>query len=120
MKVRRGFVSNSSSSSFVCVICDNVESGYDASLNDVGICECDNGHTMCQDHIPNYDEISTSDDFDVYAVKAEYCPICNMEKFEKDRLLDYAISLLGTSRGELEARARRQFSSYDLFKKGTK
>jgi hypothetical protein len=53
MKVRHGFVSNSSSSSFICDLCGTVESGYDASLSDVEMCECENGHTLCNSHIEN-------------------------------------------------------------------
>ena len=51
MKVRKGFVSNSSSSSFICEVCGNVESGYDASHADMGFAQCENGHEFCLDHI---------------------------------------------------------------------
>ena len=50
MKIRKGFVSNSSSSSFVCDICGNAESGYDASARDVGFLSCENGHSYCESH----------------------------------------------------------------------
>ena len=49
MKVRLGFVSNSSSSSFVCEITGNTESGYDMSLKDAGMSECVNGHVICEE-----------------------------------------------------------------------
>ena len=39
MKIRSGFVSNSSSSSFVCCICGRSEGGYDMSLEDAGMVE---------------------------------------------------------------------------------
>lgn len=42
MKIRTGFVSNSSSSSFVCDVCGNIESGWDLGLNDAEMCECVN------------------------------------------------------------------------------
>lgn len=48
MKKRIGFVTNSSSSSFICEICGNVESGFDMTLEDAGMYECVNGHTFCQ------------------------------------------------------------------------
>ena len=51
MKIRKGFVSNSSSSSFICDVCGNVESGYDASASEVGFANCENGHTFCEEHI---------------------------------------------------------------------
>lgn len=51
MKFRRDFVTNSSSSSFVCDICGNVESGWDMSLQEAEMVECVNGHTICQDEM---------------------------------------------------------------------
>lgn len=51
MKIRKGFVSNSSSSSFICEVCGNVESGYDMSYDDADFAQCENGHVMCRDHI---------------------------------------------------------------------
>jgi hypothetical protein len=46
MKIRAGFVSNSSSSSFVCDVTGDVESGFNVSLEEVGMCQCENGHTF--------------------------------------------------------------------------
>jgi len=57
MKIRRGFVSNSSSSSFICVICGAAEGGYDVSLEDCGMVECFNEHIMCEDHVRPIDDI---------------------------------------------------------------
>lgn len=47
MKLRSGFVSNSSSSSFVCDFCGRTEGGYDCSLEDFGMKECKAGHIFC-------------------------------------------------------------------------
>ena len=47
MKFRKDFVTNSSSSSYVCEICGCVESGMDMSLSEAGMMECINGHTFC-------------------------------------------------------------------------
>lgn len=49
MKFRTSFVTNSSSSSFVCEICGRTETGYDMSLRDCEMYECVNGHTFCAD-----------------------------------------------------------------------
>ena len=53
MKIRNGFVSNSSSSSFICDICQEDYSGYDVDYSECEICECENGHSMCWQHLTN-------------------------------------------------------------------
>jgi hypothetical protein len=47
MKSRNGFVSNSSSSSFICSVCGSVESGYEASYSEFGWTSCSNNHELC-------------------------------------------------------------------------
>ena len=44
MKIRNGFVSNSSSSSFICQVSGGIESGMDMSLSDFDMSQCSNGH----------------------------------------------------------------------------
>lgn len=56
MKIRNGFVSNSSSSSFICDVCGNSECGYDISLEDCQMYECVHGHTFCEDHVEDFDK----------------------------------------------------------------
>ena len=51
MKIRKGFVSNSSSQSFVCDVCGYETSGWDLSLSEAEMVECENGHTLCQEHV---------------------------------------------------------------------
>jgi hypothetical protein len=53
MKVRYGFVSNSSSSSFTCLVCGKTESGRDVSPRDFGFVSCNNGHMICDGHLIN-------------------------------------------------------------------
>jgi len=50
MKIRTGFVSNSSSSSFVCDVCGRDESGYDLCMSEIDMRECSHGHVFCIDH----------------------------------------------------------------------
>ena len=60
MKFRRSFVTNSSSSSYVCEICGRTESGYDLGLGDCEMMECVNGHIFCNDEaleIPSKEEM---------------------------------------------------------------
>lgn len=55
MKIRRGFVSNSSSSSFVCDVCGEEYSGWDMGLTEAEMHGCVNGHTVCDEHIEEMD-----------------------------------------------------------------
>ncbi len=49
MKFRKDFVTNSSSSSYVCEICGRSESGWDLCLSECEMMECVNGHVFCCD-----------------------------------------------------------------------
>ncbi len=49
MKFRKDFVTNSSSSSYVCEICGRTESGWDIGLSECEMMECVNGHIFCCD-----------------------------------------------------------------------
>ena len=52
MKVRFGFVSNSSSSSFVCPVCENTYDVMDGDpSSSAHLCECENNHAFCVSHL---------------------------------------------------------------------
>jgi len=53
MKIRHGFVSNSSSSSFVCEVCGHSEVSY-ADPEDMVYCE-DKAHLFCKEHLVGVD-----------------------------------------------------------------
>ena len=49
-KIRLGFVSNSSSSSFICCLSGEEMSGRDISLSDCGMTQCSNGHVIMEEY----------------------------------------------------------------------
>lgn len=51
MKTRLGYVSNSSTSSFVCDVCGCVEAGYDLMLSEVKMLFCECGKCYCEKHM---------------------------------------------------------------------
>jgi hypothetical protein len=108
MKVRTGFVSNSSSSSFTCDGCGNTESGWDLCLSEAGMVDCEVGHCLCESHLkPEHLKILKDEDQKDYnddwrwAVPKKYCPICQHDIVLDYELLNFAIVKLNTTKEDL-------------------
>jgi len=109
MKVRIGFVSNSSSSSFVCEVCGEKIEGWDISLMEGNFYSCTNEHIICEEDLlkpysydvdeedPAWDEEMTYH----YNVPEEYCPICMFVEPDYDLLKKHLIKLYGISEAEV-------------------
>ena len=77
MKIRDGFVSNSSSSSFVCEICHAAQEISDScAIEEVGFCECKNNHVICTEHLLDKNYIRDEDDD---FTSSDVCPICQLK-----------------------------------------
>lgn len=118
MKVRSGFVSNSSTSSFICDVCGEVYAERDACISDAEMFECENGHTICNSHMVNenkYDELEDPND---YEVPAEFCPVCQLEKITDRDLIVYLINKSTfKDRIEVEKIIKNEFKNYEQFQK---
>jgi len=120
MKIRQGFVSNSSSSSFTCDVCGHETGGFDVGLRDCDMCRCEEGHEMCNDHVDRdkEDEIKerlerewNPDEHDgctfhydgIYYLPIELCPICEGSVIMENTISALAIAKTGQTREELKA-----------------
>lgn len=122
MKIRTGFVSNSSSSSFVCEVCGTVESGYDVGARDVGFYVCERGHEFCTRHaLPTLEKFikDASDagedlEFDEdggYEVPEALCPICQLTAASDSDMLTFLLKTNGTTRDQVMVKIRDQFAT---------
>lgn len=111
MKIRKGFVSNSSSTSFVCEICGESESGWDLCLSDSGMVECINGHTFCEgellEDVPENEKSNEMHKDYPSDVDSKYCPICNFIVFSSFDLSKYLEKLTGISKDEALQEVKR-------------
>lgn len=134
MKIRAGFVSNSSSSSFVCHVCGDEVSGVDLELvyYELGICE--NGHHFHKHEAVNedepctfvddnnneykYDNFQDAYDYDFGEIPSFYCPICNMKEVAYSDAVAYLLKQKNyTSLKEVKNEILQNYSSYKELEK---
>ena len=139
MKKRFGFVSNSSSSSFICCVCGGVESDMDASLCDVGMVQCELEHEFHEDcvkgkmkkaleaHLSKFDEDEDEDGENYLdswelreSVPVEACPVCSMVELLTEDETAYLRKKLNMTRKEVIAEIKATFSDYPTFKESLK
>jgi hypothetical protein len=141
MKVRSGFVSNSSTSSFVCKVCGCIEAGRDATLEEFEMFSCENYHTIheeCADicienivpeeYLKEYVRKYRSDDCDDEEsreeargefrdnVPATYCPVCSFKKLSIRDELEFLRKETGMSKKDVIKKIKSKFKDYKEFK----
>lgn len=112
MKLRSGFVSNSSSSSFVCDVCGDIESGWDISHEEAGMYECENGHVFCETHVIG----ELPEDCPRYEVPAANCPICSLQYIPEWHLMSYLLKQRHMTKDELINEVKGKFYSFEQLK----
>jgi len=110
MKIRNGFVSNSSSSSFICDICEENVSGMDVCLSEAEMSECQNGHTICDSHILHKDK-----EQDRYSISESSCPVCCFKSVDVNALYIYLRKKLYKNDKELLKEIKNKFKTYEKF-----
>ncbi len=111
MKIRNGFVSNSSTSSFICCVCGEVFTGMDACPTDFGCLECKNGHIICDEHL-KFDNSELTDvqieelEEDDYSMHTSQCPVCQLETYDESEMTKYLEKTRGVSRDEVFAKIK--------------
>jgi hypothetical protein len=142
MKIRGGFVSNSSSESFTCDVCKETVSGMDMRLSDAEMYRCVNNHTFCEDHwegdiddlVENLikekktgtDLDNMSEDDEEYESEKEYytddlrynvptsiCPICTLKAPCERVVLDFALLKLGHKYDDMFKILQEEFKDFD-------
>ena len=112
MKTRRNFVSNSSSTSFVCELCGKRESVWDSEpMEDYGFLQCKNGHTICDseafDVDPGMDDFMSDDSDERRCLNDKYCPICQFEASSKSVMKQYLKKMYGVTDEEVFAEVKK-------------
>jgi len=117
--VRLGFVSNSSSSSYLCEICGEIESGMDADPSDFNMVHCEDYHCFHDRCLSEemrketYRELEEDDDWDGYEIPKKHCPICNFKIIDSFDLQRYVVKTNHNIINEIKER----FKNYEEFRK---
>ena len=137
MKYRKDFVTNSSSSSYICEICGETAHGMDLSIRDAEMCECVNGHIFCNEHslerpskeemikdilsrgLGDYSEAELQEmseeslynnvftDGGRYDLPEMACPICQFIEYSEKDLSAYLLKEYGVPRDEVFAEVKK-------------
>ena len=119
MKIRTGFVSNSSTSSFICDVCGELVAERDIGLDEADMFQCKNGHTICNAHKLTPTDITDNEDNEDteergYEVNICYCPICQMKEIDQADVETYLLCKSEyKSIDDVKGAMKDQFKTFD-------
>jgi len=124
MIVRTGFVSNSSSSSFICSICGGEEAGFEVGPSDFDMVRCENEHLfhefcLSSDSKNLINEIKDRDEWEG-EVPSDLCPVCNLLAFDSEEVLKYIFKSRNISYNTAQDEIKEKFKTYSEFKEYVK
>jgi hypothetical protein len=113
MKFKLDFITNSSSSSYICDVSGEIFSERDASLSDFDLVQCQNGHTFLSDYlIRNGDEDIEYTDEDEEYVAEKHCPICQFKRVKKEDLFYIMAHHLGWTEKTMTEYLKNKYVTY--------
>ena len=127
MKIRNGFVSNSSSSSFTCIICGCERTGFEMGLRDLGYCSSCDDETVCEscviDHVKKFKLEKEFEDFkDLHGsnwqcvpLDEKLCPInCNF--ITKQNMFRFLLKETNQSLSDVTQKMLSKFKNISEFR----
>jgi hypothetical protein len=119
MKSRFGFVSNSSTSSFTCEACGEIEAGFDGGMGDFYMFECENHHEIHEDCAKAYLSDEEKEEFreaisgDRYEMPKKFCPVCTLKAINDDIRLMTLMHEFNWTPEQIDKLIREHYESYD-------
>lgn len=103
MKIRKGFVSNSSSSSFVCDVTGEEVQGMDLCLSEAEMYCCEEGHYFLEEFlVGTISEEEEEENEDLrYELPKKYCPICTFKHIMESDMALYVEKRYGIKSTEV-------------------